>query len=321
MNNSRVSVALCTYNGEKYLEEQLNSLCNQQYMPAEVVIADDHSTDATRSILRKFQSEAPFNVRVILNEQHRGVIRNFESALSACTGDYIALCDQDDVWKPEKLAKLLNLVRLVEMESDHGPYFVHTDLELVDSHLENVGASFLKHQGLRPVTRDHYRTLLVQNYIPGCSALFSRDLLDYALPIPEAAVMHDWWLALIASIAGVVRYDNSRTVLYRQHATNHIGSSSRFSLRTLYMIAAVRPALNMIEKNFTASARQAIAAADRLSSKKIVIPDSVSTYIDALKSSKLRSLGNVLSGKVGRANFMRNVTLLIALILYNKATL
>lgn len=317
----KLSIALCTYNGEQYLAELLDSLCNQRLIPFELVASDDCSTDATIPILQDFQSRAPFTVKLLINKNRRGIIQNFETALAACDGKYIAPCDQDDIWKPDKLEKLVNLVTQMEMEAVHGPYFAHTDVDLVDSHLNKMNISFLEHQGLKVREREQYRTLMAQNYIPGCSTLFSRDLLEYALPIPEAAVMHDWWLALIASIAGEIRYDPSRTVLYRQHEDNHLGSESRFSMKTLRKIVAIKPALSIIEKNFTASAKQAIAATARLSSNNVIIPDAVSSYIDSLKSSKLRSVACVITGKVGRANFLRNATLLAAIMLYDKKSL
>ena len=317
----KLSIALCTFNGEQYLTELLDSICKQRLLPHELVVSDDRSSDSTLSILQDFQSRAPFIARILVNKKRQGVIHNFETALSACSGEYIALCDQDDVWKSDKLEKLVTIIRQMEMEKGHGPYFAHTDVDLVDSHLNNMGVSFLEHQGLMPENKYQYRTLVVQNYIPGCSTLFTRDLLELALPIPEAAVMHDWWLALIASIAGEIRYDPSGTVLYRQHEENLLGSESRFSMKTLRKIAAIKPALAIIEKNFTASAKQAIAATARLSANNVTIPDAVSSYLDSLKSSKSRSLVSVISGKVGRANFLRNATLLAAILLYDKKSL
>jgi len=321
MQEASISIALCTFNGGRYLDNLLDSLLMQTTLPRELVICDDCSTDSTIEILNKFKSRAPFNVKIILNKERLGVIHNFEKALSLCKGDYIAPCDQDDVWSPEKLDTLITLLKQMEMKPGHGPYFAHTDIDLVDSQLKKMGISFLEHQGLKPLDQRQYRTLLVQNYIPGCSALFTRDLLEHALPIPEAAVMHDWWLALIASIAGKIHYDPSRTVLYRQHADNHLGSVSRFSMETLRKIIAIKPALRVIEKNFTASARQALAASARLSSNNVTIPDDVTGYTDSLAHSKLRSLGSVITGKVGRANFLRNMTLLAALLLYDKKSL
>ena len=318
MRKTSISIALCTYNGERYLGDLLDSLCAQETRPVELIVCDDSSTDSTLQLIYSFKHTAPFDVRVLVNRKHQGVIRNFERALSACRGEYIALCDQDDVWKPDKLKKLLTLVEQMETESGHGPYFVHSDVDLVDSKLDKTGISFLEHQGLKPPEKYQYKTLIAQNYIPGCSTLFSRDLLDYALPIPETAVMHDWWLALIASMAGEIRYEPSRTVLYRQHDANVLGSEARFSMATLRKIIAIRPALEIIKNNFTASAAQAIAATERLASKNVQIPDTVSSYVDSLQTSRLKSLTSVLSGKAGRANFLRNISLLAAILLYDK---
>jgi len=101
-----VSVALCTYNGAAYLGEQLDSIVAQSRPPDELVVCDDGSTDGTVGLLQAFVPEAPFPVRLYRNERNRGFAKNFERAISLCTGDFIALSDQDDVWKPEKLARL-----------------------------------------------------------------------------------------------------------------------------------------------------------------------------------------------------------------------
>jgi glycosyltransferase involved in cell wall biosynthesis len=321
MHKASVSIALCTFNGERYLGDLLESLLLQSTLPRELVVCDDRSTDSTTELLQEFSSRAPFNVNIIINRNHLGVIHNFETAFAACSAEYIAPCDQDDVWKPDKLEKLLSLAGQMKAGKRHGPYFVHTDVDLVDSQLHKTGVTFLEHQALTPPRTNQYKTLIAQNYIPGCSSMFSRELLEYALPIPEEAVMHDWWLALIASIAGEIRYDPSTTVLYRQHAENVLGSEPRLSLKTLRRIISIRPALGIIEKNFTASARQAIAAAQRLSGKNVILPEAVAGYTDSLGSSRLKSLGKVMTGKVGRANFLRNLTLLAAILLYDKQNL
>ena len=107
MEEMRISIALCTYNGDPYLSELLESLAGQDFRPCELVVCDDGSTDSTLSILNEFEHVAPFPIRIFNNTENLGVIKNFEKALSLCTGDYIAPCDQDDIWQPEKLERLV----------------------------------------------------------------------------------------------------------------------------------------------------------------------------------------------------------------------
>ncbi len=317
MNDKRVSVALCTYNGERYLSALLDSLTCQQHKPTELIACDDCSTDSTISILKEFKSRAPFNVRIILNDKRRGVIRNFEQALTACRCEYIALCDQDDIWKPEKLLLLIKKISHMQGKHKDGPFFVHSDIDLVDDSSLKMGVGFLEHQGLKPPPIKQYRTLIVQNYIPGCSALFSADLLTYALPFPAEIVMHDWWLALIASIAGRIEFEPSKVLLYRQHAENQVGSESRFSWKTGSQILGIYPAIKVIQRNFTGAARQAIAARNMLAGENVSIPAEVSDYVESLTSSKLKILISLFSGHIGRANLIRNLTLIFAVLSIN----
>jgi len=321
MNEPTVSVALCTCNGERFLGDQLDSLSRQSHLPSELIACDDRSADSTLPILEGYARSAPFSVRVIRNSERLGVASNFGKALAACSGEYIALCDQDDVWKPDKLERLAAKAIELKQSGNKGPYFIHSDLELVDAELNTLGSSYLEHQGLKLPQSRQYRTLLVQNYIPGCSTLFSRELLDVALPIPGEAVMHDWWLALIASITGSLACDPARTVLYRQHGGNQLGSQPRFSGRTARQILTVKPALDVIRHNFSSGARQAIAVDARLRACNIEVPGEVSAYVNALAKSRLKILGSLLSGRIGRSNQLRNLALLLAVLLLDMESL
>ena len=165
-----------------------------------------------------------------------------------------------------------------------------------------------------PTTSQNRRTA----YIPGCSMLFSADLLDHALPFPDAAVMHDWWLALIASLAGTICFEPSGAVLYRQHNENAVGSQARFSPRTFLSMIMLLPALSTIRNNYKAAAAQATSAYARLSSHKIDIPADAARYIESLSMSRLKTLASLITGKIGRANALRNFTLLVAVMISSR---
>ena len=319
MKAMSVSIALCTYNGAPYLSELLQSLAEQDPGPCELVVCDDGSTDATVSILNEFKELAPFPVNVYTNPNNLGVVKNFEKALSLCSGDYIALCDQDDVWAPEKLKRLTGCLHACGGSDMKGPVLVHSGLELVDNSLQGTGRSYMEDQGLELPRKEQYRTLLVQNYIPGCSMLFSADLLTQALPFPDTAVMHDWWLALLASLAGTICYDEHRTVLYRQHKGNVVGSGSRFSLNTVLSMIALWPALKTLSRNYKATSAQAVAAYKRLSGNRIEIPADAAAYIESLSTSRLETLALLARGKISRANTLRNLTLLLAIVISSRA--
>lgn len=195
----RLSVALCTYNGARYLREQLDSIALQTRQPDEMVVCDDRSSDGSVEIVEAFAADAPFPVRLCVNEEGLGATKNFERAMGLCEGDYIALSDQDDVWLPNKLEITFNaMCRAEDRSGADVPILVHTDLRVVDLERRLVAPSFYRHQGFKKLHRNLLAELLVENYVTGCTMMMNRALRDGGLPIPSGAMMHDWWLALVA---------------------------------------------------------------------------------------------------------------------------
>lgn len=228
----RLSVALCTYNGARYLREQLQSIAGQSMPPDEIVVCDDGSTDETLQILNDFAAAATIPVRVHADGDRVGVVRNFERAIGRCSGDVIALADQDDVWLPEKLKVTVEALERAEKDCPGGiPILVHTDLWVVDSAKNVIAESFYEHQGMiRNKPSNPLPWLLVENYVTGCTLVMNRMLQEESMPIPCEAVMHDWWLALVAAARGRVVTLPAGTILYRQHGRNAVGARRR-SLR------------------------------------------------------------------------------------------
>jgi glycosyltransferase involved in cell wall biosynthesis len=202
-----VSIALCTYNGSRYLAAQLESLCGQTYRQVEVILVDDGSTDNTISIAGSFKER--LDIKLYCNEQNLGFIKNFEKAVSLCTGEYIALCDQDDIWVPEKIETLMKLVQ--------DCILVYSDSELVDEH----GKSLHKRVSdvVNPIRESKPLPLLFNNCAPGNTLLFKKELLKYALPFPST-IFHDWWLMYTAATIGKIAYSDKPLVQYRQHTGN-----------------------------------------------------------------------------------------------------
>jgi glycosyltransferase involved in cell wall biosynthesis len=219
----RLSVALCTYNGARFLPDQLESLARQARLPDELVVCDDGSTDGTRDVVERFAAAAPFPVRQFVNPRNLGFVKNFERAIGLCSGDTIALADQDDVWHPEKLQ--LSEQVLLATPSAGG---VFTDAELVDDRLQPLGATLWDTVGFTPSLRDRFRgdafrVLLRRQVVTGATLVFRAPVRELALPIPEDAV-HDAWIALILAATSGLRFIERPLVRYRQHATNQIGA-------------------------------------------------------------------------------------------------
>lgn len=229
----RLSVALCTYNGERFLGEQLDSLITQTRQPDEVLICDDRSTDATVSIANEFAARAPFPVRILVNEHNLGSTKNFERAITECTGDLIALSDQDDVWCPEKLERS---ERALLASPDAA--LVFSDAHVVDDALRPSGITlwdtlkFGADLRQRIQHGDAFNVLFRKTVVTGATLVFHSRVRDLVLPIPRT-VVHDNWIALlISSIFDVIPL-NTPLMHYRQHAANQIGAR-RISLSWLW---------------------------------------------------------------------------------------
>ncbi|MEJ8802678.1 glycosyltransferase family 2 protein [Pontibacter sp. H249] len=217
-----ISVVIATYNGSRYLEEQLTSIFNQTYKNFEVIVCDDISTDDTIKILQEYEKK--YRLRYYVNESRLGVVKNFEKAITYAQGKYIALSDQDDIWKPEKLELSLHLLKAIEQKDGEGkPALVFSDLAVVDDNLNIINNSYWDYMKLNPKNTQLNR-VLVENVVTGCTALMNKATIDMALPIPKDAMMHDVWFLLVASYFGNVSYLLNRTVLYRQHTNNVVGA-------------------------------------------------------------------------------------------------
>jgi glycosyltransferase involved in cell wall biosynthesis len=199
-----VSIALCTYNGEAYLKEQLSSLINQTYPNFEIVIIDDCSTDNTWAILNSYQDQA--NLKIYQNERNLGYVKNFEKALSFCTGEFIAFCDQDDIWDEQKIAKLAEAI------GDN--LLVYCDSELIDEKGNSLGQ---KMSDLRNfINGSKPEAFIFSNCVSGHAMLIKRELLEYIFPFPEN-FFHDWWITYTASLLGKIDFVPQVLVKYRQH--------------------------------------------------------------------------------------------------------
>ncbi len=212
-----IAVAMATYNGGRWLREQLDSIYAQTGVRLEVVVTDDGSTDDTVAILEEYRDR--HGLRLIRNPERLGYKENFAAAMRACTAPLIALSDQDDVWEPGKLATLA-----AALGDD---LLVHSDVVVVDTDGHVIAPSCRRRDfgplhGRVFMDRDyHIASLLTRNTLAqGCTMLFRRELLDIALPIPANEPDHDLWLAFVAAAKGRVHYVDHAGVRWRIHGTN-----------------------------------------------------------------------------------------------------
>jgi glycosyltransferase involved in cell wall biosynthesis len=203
-----ISVALCTYNGAPYLREQLDSVLMQTYGNIEVVAVDDCSTDTTLSILEDYRVRDS-RLRVHQNPANIGFRRNFERAMTLCAGQFVAPCDQDDVWAREKLSTLYEVIA--------GHALAYCNSGVIDAQGRPVDLAMSDQ--FEMVSTDDPAVFSMTNCVSGHAMLFQRALLERALPVPES-FFHDWWLAAVAASSGGIIYCNRKLVQYRQHGGN-----------------------------------------------------------------------------------------------------
>lgn len=230
MTSACVDLLLATCNGERYLPQLLDSLLAQTHRQWRLLVGDDGSTDATLAILEGYRSRLGDRLLILPSGARHGVVRNFERLMTASVRDgvapYAAFCDQDDVWLPAKLAALLDGMRRLQAAQGPGmPCIVHCDLVVVDAALSSIHPSFMRHQHYEPAHCSASAMLSI-NQVTGCAMMVNRALLELALPIPAAALMHDWWCALLAGDEARCFIDQA-LVLYRQHGANQLGAKGR----------------------------------------------------------------------------------------------
>jgi glycosyltransferase involved in cell wall biosynthesis len=224
---NKIVVLLSSYNGEKYLQEQLISLEKQTNTNFDLFIRDDGSTDKTVEIIKAFQTHTRLHVKLLHTEKNLGAMQSFtlliETVLKYPQYEYIMLCDQDDVWFNDKVEISLNaLATLQNVNDSQLPHLLYTDLEVVNDDLSVISPSFWDYFNLNP-SKNSLSRLAMQCNVTGCTMIFNRSLAQLALPIPNDAVMHDHWLGLVATSMGKIDYIDEATIAYRQHGFNVMG--------------------------------------------------------------------------------------------------
>lgn len=203
-----ISIALCTYNGDKYLGEQLDSILSQDYKKLEIVVFDDASSDRTWEILTTYAT-LHSNIRIYRNAVNVGFNKNFERAIAHCQGVWIACSDQDDIWEPRKLSVLYAARKISDL--------IYSDSTLINERGLSLGRRISDHY--RMYSGNDPKAFALQNCVSGHATLVRRSLALKASPIPEG-IYYDWWLAFVAASEGGINYVDEPLVRFRQHTTN-----------------------------------------------------------------------------------------------------
>lgn len=243
----KITILLATYNGEKYLEEQLDSLFAQKYKNFDILVRDDASSDKTMDIIESFQNRYPSQVKILKDGfGNIGSARSFMRLLEKSDGEYFMFCDQDDIWMKDKIKH--SIQKMQELEKQYGnnlPLLVFSDLRVVDKKLDMVDESFWHYQKLEPQISTEWKRLLAQNVITGCTVIINKEARSVSLPFVLSDMIHDHWLGVNVAKYGKIGWLSEQTVLYRQHCAN-VAGAHRFGIR--YVMHKIVNFVNIIKK-------------------------------------------------------------------------
>lgn len=226
----QIDILLATYNGEKYIKEQIDSILNQTYKNIKLIISDDCSTDQTVDILKEYESKDN-RIKLYIQKENLGVVKNIEFLLKKVEAPVYMLADQDDYWLPEKAEKSLKTLK--EKEAD----LVFGDLEVVDENLNTLYTSFNDYMLLTKKVNKYinsYKVNYLYNCVTGCTVLAKKETIEYILPLPTTSkhLIHDHWIGIMVALNGKLAYIPERYIKYRQHGNNQVGTekiSHRFT--------------------------------------------------------------------------------------------
>lgn len=210
-----VSIAMCTYNGSRFIKEQLDSILNQTYKNIELVIVDDGSKDNTIDIINQYVQKDN-RIKVFQNEKNLGFVKKFEKAITLCKGDFIALADQDDIWKQNKIEVFLHDIK--------DNILIYSDAIVIDENSKSLNKEFIRPKS-NLVKGKCNKSFIFENCVSGNTLMFKKELVQYILPIPKKIRFHDIWIAFVASTVGIITYTDKSYTYYRRYdgqVTKHV---------------------------------------------------------------------------------------------------
>lgn len=300
---SKIAILMATYNGEAYLKEQINSILNQSYDDWELYIHDDGSKDKTLYIIDEYEKKYPDKIHIVNGKSTGSAKKNFFYLINLIEADYIMFSDQDDYWYRDKIKVTLEKMKSVQENNCQLPILVHTDLEIVDSDLNTISFSIGKYQGFK-FEQESINRLLVGNTVTGCTVMINKILLHMTKGLNDTSkiIMHDWWLALLASEYGKIDFIDEPTIKYRQHTDNTVGAV-RYDKR--YIIDRILHS-SEIRKDLAKTRIQARYMADVFSIDK---NDIVYKYAHIFSAKKIKRVCFYVKNGIKKSGIKRNLGL------------
>jgi len=299
---NKIAILLATYNGEKYLKYQIDSILSQSYTDWELFIHDDGSKDGTEKIIDNFCDKHPTKIHKIEGSSTGCARNNFFFLLRSVEAPFYMFCDQDDVWLEKKVENTYSEMKKLD---DKKPNIVFTELKVVDSDLNVISESMSKYQKL-DCHNTSVNRILIQNVCTGCTMMINRTLRDEMIKAEsiDNIIMHDWWAALIASEFGNLHFIDEPQILYRQHGDNSVGAKNfgiKYIFSKFYKKEEIKKSLKDTEKQ-----SKFFSETYRLNDCHLI-----SQYGNLHNLNKIRHLYFYLSNNVLKNSFTRNIGLFI----------
>ncbi|MEM1282781.1 MAG: glycosyltransferase family 2 protein [Chlamydiota bacterium] len=255
--NDEVDILLATYNGEEFIAEQIESIMEQTHQKFFLVVGDDASRDSTPDIVYQYAQKNRGKVFFQQYHENVGMVLNFSRLVKFSASPYVMLSDQDDIWLPAKIEETLK--KMKEMEREFGeetPLLVHSNSCIVDDDLNMIDTSFYSYSQQDP-RKNNFSQVLMDNHVLGCTMMMNRALMDSAFPIPKNALLHDYWVSLVATAFGKVGFLDKKTTYYRQHGHNWNVGHRQIGCKKLLSLFREKSIRDGIFRNFYAKLNQA----------------------------------------------------------------
>ncbi len=237
MEKTKVAILMATYNGAKFIEEQLDSIINQHFEQWDLYIQDDFSNDNTPQILQDFARKDK-RIHILQASEKMGAKNNFAVLMQKVEADYYFFADQDDIWFPSKMDNSLSKMKVAELNNPNRPIIVHSDLKVVDESLSEIDPSLWNMLRINPSLLQTFESMAAHCLLTGCTMLINHKAKEVSLPIPQEALMHDVWIGLMTlKHNGLILELDYPTILYRQHGNNTLGAKD---YRINYLLQKVR---------------------------------------------------------------------------------
>ena len=304
-----IDILMAVCNGEKFIKEQIDSIINQSYTDWKLIIHDDGSTDKTIKIIKMYIKKCPEKIFLVEDDiKTGGAKNNFYHLMKLSSADYIMFADQDDIWEEDKVE--LAYEEICKRENKFGkntPILCHSDLIVVDSVLNVINDSFFDMQKLEGC-KNSFSDLLIQNNITGCTMIINRSLLNKCKCMPEEAIMHDWWLGLIAAAFGKIGLISYKKIKYRQHGNNTEGAKNLknplYCLKKMFDKKGIIESLNIAYSQADAFYREYM---DELSEQNA---DIIRAYLSMKNSKKIDKLRIIKKYRFMKSGFVRKISYL-----------